>query len=76
MNRTEKILATVMAGCIIHNLCVKNDKDIYLEDYIQDGLQFVRQVENGDNVNRNHIQTGWQTEGREKRDELCTTLCG
>lgn len=58
-----------MAGCIIHNLCVKYDKDLFLEDYIKDGILFVRQIENGDNMvfNINKIRTGWEIAGREKR---------
>ena len=45
MNRQDLIPATVLAACVLHNLCLNHD-DLLIERYIQEGNEFVQ--ENGD----------------------------
>lgn len=37
MNRTDLIPATVLAACVLHNICIVYDKEI--EEYISEGLE-------------------------------------
>jgi hypothetical protein len=69
MNRTDWIPSTVLAACVLHNICLDSN-DMQIENYINAELNEVHgNDENG------HIAYEHQNhEGRNRRDELCRQL--
>lgn len=67
MNRTDLIPVTVLAACVLHNLCI--DNDFFIEQYINEGLEV---QDNADIVEDDHLQN--QENGYEKRNNLAHQL--
>lgn len=42
MNRLDLIPTTILACCVLHNICL-NYEDIFIENYIEEGLPFFQQ---------------------------------
>ncbi|KAB0792274.1 hypothetical protein PPYR_07761 [Photinus pyralis] len=70
MNRQDLIPATVVACCVVHNLCIESE-DLLVEEFINEGIQFVR-----GNLEREHNGRGnlFHENGTHKRDQLCQRL--
>uniref|UniRef100_A0A1Y1KHN8 DDE Tnp4 domain-containing protein n=1 Tax=Photinus pyralis TaxID=7054 RepID=A0A1Y1KHN8_PHOPY len=64
MNRHDLIPSTVLAACVLHNICL-NFNDLLIEDYVGDGLAHV--VNNGNDDDAAH-QLG---RGQQHRDRIC-----
>jgi hypothetical protein len=45
MNRTDLIPYTIIAACVLHNICLSNDEE--LEVYIAEGNAFFNEMNNG-----------------------------
>lgn len=74
MNRVDYIPATVLACCVLHNLCLDNT-DIYIDQYIEDGFQYV--IGNDDTDVNAHLHRDMNIAGREghaKREDICRRL--
>lgn len=71
MNRFDFIPGTVIASCVLHNLCIDSG-DLRLEEYVEEGLPFV--VGNNEQDEDLLIRQDHQDNGFEKRDDLCTRL--
>lgn len=71
MNRTDLVPGTVLAACVLHNLCLDGD-DLLIENYFQEGIDHVRN-NNEDHVEIPHLR-GEEERGR--RDEICRELYG
>ena len=71
MNCEEFIPATVLAACVLHNICLHN-KDPLLGEYIEEGRIAVR---NNDNIAANvHFLEDRDIVGVNKRNEICLRL--
>lgn len=70
MNRTDLIPATILASCVLHNVCLHNDT--FLEEYIIEGMN----NDNEDGVNSmNPIHRAVpENTGYQKRNELAELL--
>lgn len=68
MNRTDLVPGTVLAACVMHNVCL-NHNDLLIEDYIQEGVNHVVNDENDYNINIHQAE-----EGRHRRNEICGQL--
>lgn len=68
MNRTDCIPKTVLACCVLHNVCL-NFEDLLLEEYIRGGLPAVRE-----NMEVDAVYHEEHHDGRNKRAEICRTL--
>lgn len=69
MNRLDYIPITVLAACVMHNICI-DAKDEQLENYINEGINNVFNDANEGNENDRNIND----EGRNVRDEMCRIL--
>nr|CAI5863195.1 unnamed protein product [Callosobruchus analis] len=76
MNRTDMIPATLMAACVLHNICLKNPDEL-LNTYIEEGTDTLR------NINQNVVgnvqdevvpRTVLQQEGVQRRNNLAANL--
>ena len=45
MNRTDLIPGTILAACVLHNICLDFD-DLLIENYIEEGINFVHNINN------------------------------
>jgi hypothetical protein len=70
MNRTDLIPATILAACVLHNICLDYN-DLLIEDYIRDGAAALQNNEDIENLPQDREQI---IEGRDRRDELCRLL--
>lgn len=69
MNRLDLIPDTIIAACVIHNLCLENDGLLNVEEYIQDGGQHPH------DTNDHIFQTrSGNTSGNLFREYLCERL--
>lgn len=66
MNRHDLIPATILASCVLHNICL-NHVDLLIEDYINEGIENVVHNEEDDNVA--NMVAG--EEGRIRREAIC-----
>lgn len=66
MNRTDLIPATVLATCVLHNICL-DYTDLEVENYIREGMDHVHHNDAIDGFNGDQ-------EGQDKRDEICRLL--
>lgn len=64
MNNTKLIPATVVAACVLHNVCL-DFHDLHLDEYIQNGINYV-----ADN-NDNRVAENVAVEGRRRCEALC-----
>ncbi|XP_016665078.1 putative nuclease HARBI1 [Acyrthosiphon pisum] len=72
MSRTDFIPSTVLAACVLHNLCLKNKSDANIKDYIEEGMNFLRhQRSECANPTRESSEDHCRTEGKLKRDRMC-----
>lgn len=73
MNRTDFIPFTVLACCVLHNICL--DYELLIEDYIVEGEEYIRQEDNNNN-NRDYIenQLANQHVAEAKRNTICYLL--
>nr|CAI5832171.1 unnamed protein product [Callosobruchus analis] len=76
MNRTDMIPATLMAACVLHNICLKNPDEL-LNTYIEEGTGTLR------NINQNIVgnvqdevvpRAVLQQEGVQRRNNLAANL--
>lgn len=67
MNRSDCIPATVLAACVMHNICLDSG-DLEVENYIREGLNHLQhnEVMGDDNIE--------EPEGHDRRNELCMLL--
>lgn len=71
MNRTDLIPATILAACVIHNMCIDH-KDTNIEEYINEGMEV---DDNMDENIRNPVQNCYEEiNGSEKRNILAQYL--
>lgn len=68
MNRHDLIPGTVLAACVLHNICL-NFQDLLIEEYIRDGINNIRNQDEDEDVPHGIIQ-----EGRFRRDQICQEL--
>lgn len=75
MNRHDFIPATVLAACVIHNLCINSD-DLQVDDYIIEGRGAVNENEffEHEHPNNRLINNIGELTGHRIRDELCRRL--
>lgn len=67
MNRTDYVPITVLACCVLHNICL-NLKDLLVNEYVNVGFCNVRN-------NMNYVSVTLENdEGNTKRNELCSRL--
>jgi len=72
MSRTDFIPSTVLAACIIHHLCLKNKLDTNINDYIEEGMNFLKhQRTECPNPARESLEDHCRTDGKLKRDTMC-----
>nr|CAI5817062.1 unnamed protein product [Callosobruchus analis] len=71
MNRTDMIPATLMAACVLHNICLKNP-DKLLNTYIEEGTDTLRNI--NQNVVGNVQHEVLQQEGVQRRNNLAANL--
>ncbi|KAI4454177.1 hypothetical protein MML48_10g00015058 [Holotrichia oblita] len=73
MNRVDLIPDTVLAACVLHNLCLK-DKDGEIENYIVEGRQFIGTMD--EDILQNDIVNVDlnSSNGKTFRNELCENL--
>ncbi|CAI6358738.1 unnamed protein product [Macrosiphum euphorbiae] len=72
MSRTDFIPSTVLAACILHNLCLKNKSNVNVNDYIEEGMNFLRdQRTECLNPARESSEDHCRTDGKLKRDTMC-----
>lgn len=73
MNSFKFIPATVLATCVLHNVCI--DSDDLMEDYIGEGMACVRGNDNIENLDaHNNIDFEQVNNGIAFRDNLCRQL--
>jgi hypothetical protein len=75
MNRTDLIPHTIIAACVLHNLCLADDE--YIEEYVQEGQQFINRcaqhpVHVNENVG-NHADVG-SAAAEHLRNFICENL--
>lgn len=71
MNRTDLIPATILAACVIHNMCIDHE-DTNIEEYINEGMQV---DDNMDENIRGPVQNCHEEiSGSQKRDALAEYL--
>ena len=62
MNRTDFIAPTIIAACVLHNICLNNPEDQEIRDiFINEGLQAVNIGNNeaaNNNMNIQELGTG------------------
>ncbi|KAK4886504.1 hypothetical protein RN001_002775 [Aquatica leii] len=68
MNRLDCIPATVLATCVLHNICL-DSTDLQVEHYIREGLIHLQQ-----NEMFHHENEIDEPEGHDKREQLCHIL--
>lgn len=67
MNRTDYVPITVLACCVLYNICL-NLKDLLVNKYVNVGFCNVRN-------NMNYVSVTLENdEGNTKRNELCSRL--
>jgi len=70
MNRTDLIPATILAACVIHNMCIDHE-DTNIEEYINEGIE----VDNMDDNIRGLVQNRHnEISGNQKKDALAEYL--
>lgn len=69
MNRTDWIPSTVIASCVIHNICLDHN-DLLLENFINEGLPYVHQ----NIVNEFEEYQDQPMDGTTKRDNIALSL--
>ncbi|KAJ2942724.1 hypothetical protein O0L34_g14912 [Tuta absoluta] len=80
MNRQKLIPATILASCILHNLCIINDHDLhFIEEAIQEGQDFLRvQARRGisgtSEEENPYSSSGFGNDGHNFRDQLALSL--
>lgn len=71
MNRVDLIPATVLAACVVHNMCLDH-RDVFIENYIHEGFEV--EDNNGDVPEVHHL-CNQEISGIEKRNALANSLC-
>lgn len=74
MNRVDLIAPTVIAACVLHNICLRNDDD-FIGDYIQEGNHFnINEVEHNLAVEDDHREVHMDRRCVLKRNMLAAAL--
>lgn len=72
MNRTDLIPATVLAACVMHNICLNNN-DVDIAEYEEEGMRFLN-VENNEEQHEVQNVLNNNIDGVQFRDNLCRML--
>ena len=72
MNRMDLVPATILAACVLHNVCLDHD-DRFLQEYEDEGREFMRQEEV---VELGNIRDVFNRDirGEERRNGMCRVL--
>lgn len=75
MSRVDLIPTTILACCVLHNICLNNNDD-EIENYIVEGRENEQNRENEGNIENNEEceESGNCNEGIIKRNYLATIL--
>lgn len=71
------IPSVVLASSVLHNFCVKNNDTETTRDYINNGVEFVRNQKANKRHNEHSLhksEANWQNVSKIKRDKMCTNL--
>lgn len=71
MNRTDLIPLTVLACCVLHNICIDHE-DLFIDNYILQGEDFI--YNENYNVNYEENQQARQCLAEAKRNAICYNL--
>jgi hypothetical protein len=66
MNRTDLIPETILAACVLHNICLLHNDDL-IDQYINEGRELDNDDQNADNA-------AMEPHGRHIRDSLVDFL--
>lgn len=72
MNRTDFIPPTVLACCVLHNICL--DREVLIEDYIVEGAEYLCHEDNNNNRDHMENQLAGQHLSEAKRNDICYRL--
>lgn len=73
MSRVDLIPETILACCVLHNLCI-DDLDEDIDNYILNGEPIDNEVNDDDDNNNNEELHARDVEGVNKRDYIAQTL--
>ncbi|CAL1671631.1 unnamed protein product [Lasius platythorax] len=70
MNRVDLISKTILACCVLHNICLDFGDDL-IREYVQEGMEAIVENQQEQIINENENE---KRLGNERRDALCRAL--
>jgi hypothetical protein len=67
MNRIDLIPYTIIACCVLHNICLDHN-DLLIDDYIREGMPF---IQHNDEIEQDAV---FVLNGQQRRDNLAREL--